>query len=165
MPELTHPGPAITAVWGLKQSHSHKAGVPGEPQAGRGGSGCGQGATPDICLSLPLPPAASSGSHRSVPVIPQKRKSTGRTQGEGRSVIRTSDQEQGGQDKGSPNSMPSCGPLLVRKQPRSLMHKHTPFSAKGSHLLCLWASPTPLGLSFLLCKGDSTTHLTGLLRA
>lgn len=80
-------------------------------------------------------------------------------------MIQTSDQEQGGQDKGSPNSILSCGPLPVQKPPRGLVHKHIPSSAKGTHLLCLWASPAPLGLSVLLCKGDSTTHLTGLLRA
>ena len=30
--------------------------------------------------------------------------------------------------------------------------------------MCLWASPTPLGLSFLLCEGDRSTCLTRLLR-
>lgn len=34
-----------------------------------------------------------------------------------------------------------------------LVHKHSPFSEEGPHWLCLWASPAPLGLSFLLCKG------------
>lgn len=141
MPELSHPGPAITAAWGLKRSHSYKArGVPGEPQAGRGGSGCGQGATADICLSLPLLPAASSGSHQSVPVVPQKRKSTGRIQGEGESVIQTSDQEQSGQDKMSPNSIPSCGPL-----PHAQAH---PFLCRGYSFAVSLGKPNPLGPQF-----------------
>lgn len=72
MPMLTHPGPAITAAWGLKPSHSHKAGVPGEPQAGRGsrrrgaggGRGCQASAHPyPFSLNL-LPPAAAPGSHQ-----------------------------------------------------------------------------------------------------
>lgn len=101
MPVLTHPGPAITAAWGLKPSHSHKAGVPGEPQAGRGRSrseGGGRGGW-DVTSAHPYPfslnlrpPAASPGSHQ--------KNEHGENPGRRGSGTQTSDQEQGGQDEG-----------------------------------------------------------------
>lgn len=36
-------------------------------------------------------------------------------------------------------------PSAISEATQSLVHKYTPTSAQRPHLLCLWASPTPMG--------------------
>lgn len=92
----------------------------------------------------PFPPAASPGSHQRVPLVPQKRESTERAEEEGNGM-QTSDQEQRGQDKGSPNPSPPVAlcPISEATQ-KPCAQTHTTCSAEGPHLLCVFGqAPTP----------------------